>query len=332
MKKSRWIAITAAGIVLAGLGLGTLAYLSSPGANAQASVLPEAATWMPASANFVAHLDLASIAASPIRKEWESSLQRQKALDEVEEFRAKTGLDPWNDFKTLSISTERIDQSQSWGLALIGNLDPKKIISAIEDKETIERESYEDTTLYVFSHTQGDRQEDHALAFPSDNTVLFGPPEYVRTMLDVGASRRPSAVEGALAGWAEELAFNDAFWCVGSAKEALGNIMARRSEGSPQVPPIESFAVSGKLDSNFSMLARGRAADADSAQKLADVVRGFVALGSLQQQAKPEIQAILDSVQIQVLENTVEVYMAVPYETLRRLAHHEKEKEGEPKN
>jgi hypothetical protein len=247
----------------------------------------------------------------------------------VEEFRAKTGLDPWNDFKTLSISTERVDESQSWGLALIGNLDPDKIVSAIEEKETIERDSYEGTTLYVFSRTKGDRTEDHALAFPSASTVLFGPAEYVRTMLDVGASRRPSAVEGALAGWAEELAFNDAFWCVGSAKDALGNIMLRRREGSPQIPPIESFAISGNLDSDFSMVARGRAAGPESAQKLADVVRGFVALGSLQQQARPEIQAVLDSVQIQILENTVEVYMAVPYETLRRLAHQDKEKEAE---
>ena len=325
MKKSRWIAIAAAGIILAGLGMGALAYISSPRANAQASVLPEAATWMPASANFVAHLDLVSIAASPIREEWESSPHRQKFLDEVEEFREKTGLDPWNDFKTLSISTQRSDESQSWGLALIGNLDQERIVSAIDEKETIERDTYEGTTLYVFSHAKGDNKEDHALAFPSSSTVLFGPPEYVRTMLDVGASRAPSAAEGALAGWAEELAFNDAFWCVGSAKDTLGQIMARQSEGSPQIPPIESFAISGNLESDFSMIARGRAADQESAQKLADVVRGFVALGSLQQQSKPEIQAVLDSVQIQILENTVEVYLAVPYETLRRLAHQNKE-------
>lgn len=327
MKKSRWIAITAAGIVLTGLGMGTWAYLSSPEANVQASVLPEAATWMPASANFVAHLDLVSIAASPIREEWASSPHRQKALDEVEEFREKTGLDPWNDFKALSISTQRIEESQSWGLALIGNVDPERILSAIEDKEAIERDSYEDTTLYIFSHAEGDHKEDHALAFPSSSTVLFGPPEYVRTMLDVGASRRPSAVEGALAGWTEELAFNDAFWCVGSAKETLGDIMTRRSESSPQIPPLESFAVSGNLDSDFSMVARGRVADQESAQKLADVVRGFVALGSLQHQEKPEIQAILDSVQIQILGNTVEVYLSIPYETLRRLVHQEKEAE-----
>ena len=325
MKKSRWITVVASGIVLAGLGIGALAYVSSPRANAQASVLPEAATWMPASANFVAHLDLVSLAASPIREEWESSPHRQKALDELEEFREKTGLDPWNDFRSLSISTQRNDEGQSWGLALIGNLDRERIVSAIEEKETIERDVYKGISLFVFSHTKGDKKERQALAFPRSDTVLFGPPEYVRTMLDVGAGDSDSAMDGALAGWVDEIAFDDTFWCVGSAKETLGHIMTRQSEGSPRIPPIESFSITGNLESEFSMIARGRSADQESAQKLADVIRGFVALGGLQQQSQPEIQAVLDSVQIQILENTVEVYLAVPYETLKRLARPNKE-------
>ena len=73
------------------------------------------------------------------------------------------------------------------------------------------------------------------------------------------------------------------------------------------------------------MTARGKASDPEAARKLADVVRGFIALGSLQQEPPPEFQAILDSVQIEVLENKVLVSVAFPYETLRRLAAHHKE-------
>ena len=234
-------------------------------------------------------------------------------------------MDPWNDFRSLSISTQQNDEEQSWGLALIGNLDQERIVSVIEEKETIERDDYKGTSLFVFSHTKGDQKQLQALAFPRSDTVLFGPPGYVRTMLDVGTGDRDSAVDGALVGWVEQLAFDNTFWCVGSAKETLGHIMTRRSEGSPQIPPIESFAITGNLDSEFSMVARGRSADQESAQKLADVVRGFVALGGLQQQSRPEIQAVLDSVQIQMLGNTVEVYLAVPYETLKRMANPNKE-------
>ena len=55
------------------------------------------------------------------------------------------------------------------------------------------------------------------------------------------------------------------------------------------------------------------------------LVRGFIALGSLKQESPPEFQAILDSVQIEVLENKVLVSVAFPYETLRRLASHHRE-------
>ena len=74
-----------------------------------------------------------------------------------------------------------------------------------------------------------------------------------------------------------------------------------------------------------SMIARGKASDPVAAQKLADVVRGFVALGSMQQQSVPEMQAVLDSILIDVVENKVEISVEVPYETLRRLASRHRE-------
>jgi hypothetical protein len=144
-------------------------------------------------------------------------------------------------------------------------------------------------------------------------------------MLDVGAGRLTSAIEGPLAGWINELPLDDTFWCVGSSEVGFARFMARQSEDAPQIPPLQSFAVSGSLDSVISMTARGKASGPEDAQKLADVVRGFIALGSLQQQSEPEVQAIIDSVLIDVVENKVEISVEVPYETLRRLASRHKE-------
>jgi hypothetical protein len=73
------------------------------------------------------------------------------------------------------------------------------------------------------------------------------------------------------------------------------------------------------------MVAKGKASDPAAAKKIADVVRGVIAMGSLQQQSSPEFQAVLDSVQIEVLDNEVQISLVVPYETLRRLASHHKE-------
>ncbi len=325
MKKSRWITILAVGVILAGLGMGLAAYFSVPGTNARASTLPDAAAWMPASANFVAYVNIASLLSSPLKEQWE---QRKNVMKEVEEFREKTGMDPWTDFRTLSFSAGKMGDAENWGLALTGDLDPEKLIAVIEEREKLERTPYGDATLYVFeSPDESKNRQAKALAFPSLSTALFGSPDYVRSMLDVGTSGKASAVEGPLAEWIDILPLNETFWCVGNAMEFRRFV--NEKQGSPSIPPLQSFAVSGNLDADVSMVGRARTADADSAQKLADVVRGFIALGSLQQQDRPELQAILDSVQIDTLETNVEVVMSVPYETLRRLMEHHHEVAGQ---
>jgi hypothetical protein len=325
MKKSRWITVFAVGIVLAGLGMGLAAYFSVPGTSARASTLPDAAAWMPASANFVAYIDISSLLSSPLKQQWE---QRKNIVKEVEEFREKTGMDPWADFRTLSFSAGQMGDAENWGLALTGDLDPEKLIAVIEKREQLERSSHGDVTLYLFEKpddTKSPRAK--ALAFPSLSTALFGSPGYVRNMLDVGAGAQASVIEGPLAEWIDVLPLNETFWCVGNAKEFRRFV--NEKEGSPSIPPLQAFSVSGNLDADFSMIGRARTADADSARKLADVVRGFIALGSLQQQNRPELQAVLDSVQIDTLEANVEVVMSVPYETLRRLMERQHETAGQ---
>jgi hypothetical protein len=319
MKKSRLIVVFAAVIVFVGMGLGILAYLSTPGTNAQAAMLPDAAVWVPSSADFVAYVDLETLLSSPLREDWETSYLRENAGSEVDEFRQKTGMDPWTDFRALALSSRRNEEDAEWGIALTGELNPEGIITSIEEKEDLVQSVYQDTTLYTFEHPNDEPQ---TLAFPSTSVALFGSTAYVQEMLDVGAGKTASAVEGPLAGWIHELPLDDTFWCVGSSEVAFSRFVAGLNESSPRIPPVQSFAVSGSLSSEISMIARGKASDPESAQKLADVVRGAIALGSLQQETPPELQAILDSVQIEVLENRVLISAAFPYETLRRLASH----------
>jgi hypothetical protein len=325
MNKSRWITILAAVVVLAGLGMGLAAYFSVPGTSARASTLPDAAAWMPASANFVAYVDIASVLSSPLKEQWE---ERKNVMKEVEEFRDKTGMDPWTDFRTLSFSAGKMGDAENWGLALTGDLDPEKLIAVIEERERVERTPYGETTLYLFERSEESTDDQtKALAFPSLSTALFGSPDYVRSMLNVGTGGEASAVEGPLAEWLDVLPLNETFWCVGNSTEF--HRVVNEKDGASSIPPLQSFAVSGNLGADVSMIGRARAADADSAQKLADVVRGFIAMGSLQQQDRPELQAILDSVQIDILESNVEVVMSVPFETLRRLMEHHHEVAGQ---
>jgi len=314
--------VVASGVVLGGLGLGALAYLCSSETEARASMLPETAAWMPASASFIFYLDLTSVQSSPLRDDWENGRFNQDGWDDIEKFRQATGIDPWTDFYALAFSTSPGDEGASplWGLALNGEIDPERLLSAIEQRHTLERSSHNQTPLYLFSSTAESDSDPMAFAFPGSTTLLFGSPQYVRPMLDVGAGQEPSSLDGPLATRIDELSLDETFWCVGSGDGRLSRLIARGSSEAPPIPPLRSFVIWGRLGLDVTLTARGEASDAEAAVKMANVVRGLVALGSLRESDRPEIQAVLDSITVGALDNSVEVSLAVPYETLRRLA------------
>ena len=63
----------------------------------------------------------------------------------------------------------------------------------------------------------------------------------------------------------------------------------------------------------------GGAKDELAARNLADVVRGFVALVSLQAQQKPELQQLASAVSVATEQNRVLVSARIPYEMLDAL-------------
>ena len=111
----------------------------------------------------------------------------------------------------------------------------------------------------------------------------------------------------------------ETFWILGTI-DAVRTLVNQRTEGM-QLPPLQTFALSGRVGTDLKMTARALTNDNESATKLADMARGLVAMGSMNQQSSsPEILAILDSVQVQVLDNRIEVSRAVPFVTLRTLS------------
>jgi len=71
--------------------------------------------------------------------------------------------------------------------------------------------------------------------------------------------------------------------------------------------------VTGDLDPQLSLAITGEAADDAAARNLADVVRGFVALASLQAQQKPELLQLASAISVATEANRVLVTAQVPY-------------------
>lgn len=344
MKKSRWILTLATGAVVAGLGIGALAYIGTSGVEAQSPGLPTTMAWMPAGASVVGHVELTSLFNSPFRDTWTRAIEEQDPSGELAEFRETTGVDPLTDLYRMSFAVVTSDElgnsagaaparplPQSWGISIQGAFDSQSLLAKMKQFADIELEQYQGTTIYYPVRRWADDDpaaepddnetplgigEAPAFAFASGDTLLMGDRDYIRRMLDTGQRRAESAVAALDQNWGEGTFLNDTFWISAAPEKGFGGMLPRGG----QIPPIQSLALSGRFDNDVALRARGLAANLDSAIKLAEVVRGFVALGSLQQGSNPDIRSVLDSVQIDQFENAVELSLSVPYETLERLS------------
>ncbi len=330
-------------VAVAGVGLAAVAHLAAGSAKAQASRLPELVRFLPADSAFVAYVDLTSLLQSPLRDQWEQR-QGEKYVEELEDFRGLTGIDPRSDLNGVSFATAPEEMPEKSGsrppsrfcLAVSGNFQADRLVGALEQRlarqeppATLERSTYRNTALYLL-HFKGEDEprgrRTQALAFPNSTTSLFGTPERVKAMLDTGAGEAPPFAASALGRWLEEEAKDDAAWVAGSAEAGFARLFAREAGSvAPGLPPLKYFVLSARFGQFLEAFARGEASDPDSARKLAEVVRGFIALGSLQQPQKPELAALLNAVSIETSQNRVEISLAIPYETLERLtAQHRK--------
>jgi len=81
-----------------------------------------------------------------------------------------------------------------------------------------------------------------------------------------------------------------------------------------QIPAITWFAASGHVNGGLRGTLRAEARDDESANSLRDVVRGFLALAKLGANAKPELQSMMQSLELGGTGKTVILSFAVPAE------------------
>jgi hypothetical protein len=102
-------------------------------------------------------------------------------------------------------------------------------------------------------------------------------------------------------------------WAVGRF-DTLRNQSRLPANVLSQIPAITWFAVSGHVNGGLRGTLRAETRDDQSAENLRDVVRGFLALAKLGSNAKPELQTMLQSLELGGSGKTVSLSFAVPAE------------------
>jgi hypothetical protein len=330
MTRSRLVVLGSALVVGTGAMAAVGALYLDP-ARAAVGPLPPQALSIPAGTRYVMGLDVKRFVASPLYTKFSAAraANRPQAFAELEE---KTGLNPERDVDNIYIAGSQAGVPGRGGDALVvvvGRFDRYKVSRAIETAHKgVTSKNVQGTTVYLFNEDSGGRGSG-AAAFLDDNTLVMGAQAAVEQT--VGARARgeaPLRDNAALLGLLESVRAGSTFWMVGD-QTLLSNLpKAIPGPGGPgtsqslELPALKSLVVTGDLEPQVSIDLNGEAGDEPAAKNLADVVRGFVALASLQASQKPELKQLASAISVTTETTHVHVAARVPYEVLESLQPH----------
>ena len=108
-------------------------------------------------------------------------------------------------------------------------------------------------------------------------------------------------------------------WAVGRFDALMSQ--AKLPEGvASQIPAVKLFSASGHINGGLAAVIRAEARDDLAAQNLRDVVQGFLALAKMQSNTQPELQALVNSLQLSGTGKTVALSFQVPSQVIDALA------------
>jgi hypothetical protein len=321
MTRSRLAVLVSMTIVALGVITGLGALWLDP-ARAAIGPLPGEALILPQDARFVMGIDVKRFTASPFYAKYASRTGMQP--DGLRELEEKTGLNPVRDIDRIVIAgTPRAGKNNPGLVLAFGRFDLYKLGRALETDGKAAGHRFEGLTVYAL-----DEERDHplAIAFLDEGSLLFGPLDRVEAAV-TSRARGESPLKGsaALLALVEKVRPGSTFWVVGDQSLLAGLPTSISAPGASadgatlNLPALRSLTVTGDLDPEVSLNAIGEAADEAAAKNLADVVRGLVALATLQAQQKPELQQLASAVSVATEANRVLVSARLPYELLDAL-------------
>lgn len=283
----------------------------------QASAQAEAADWIPESATLIAHLDLGTLLSNANFRGLERVLETELSERTLERARDLTGMDPWRDVFTIGYFRQNgKDGPRLWGAAVSGAFDFERILTSLEARMDVEQSEHLETRLYV-SRRARDGVESRAFAFVNGTTILIGSTESVRLMLDVSNGLEPSSADGPLAHYLDRMSAADAFWIVSMEGWVPNRQLRRKVPVDSSLPALESFSFAARLGSGLAVRMEAEATDSERAGRLADVLKGAMALAAGWNDSSSALSNVAESLELETLDERIEASFEIDSRTVR---------------
>ena len=318
--KTRYFVIVSLLVLGVGFGTGLVAYYVGFPAGAQGRRGgPADLAFVPRDATVIAFANVQEIMSSELRRKMRRALPMpengQKELEDLTGINIETDIDSvvacmHPEAKSISIPGA--------GMVLARGRFAEVKIEALMREHGAHVEDYSGKRLIVVN-AKDLANTAFALSFIEPGLVAIGSTTLIKSAIDLHkAGSNPQAGLESVTGNDELMNLvrsldNANAWAVGRF-DALSTKAHLPDNVLSQIPAISWFAISGHVNGGIHGTLRAEARDEASANNLRDVVRGFMALAKLGAGAKPELQAMMQSLELGGAGKTVSLSFAVPAE------------------
>ena len=330
--KTRYFVIVSLLVLGVGLGTGLVAYYVGFPAGAFASRGgPVELGYVPRDASVIAFANVSEIMNSELRQKLHRALPMQE--NGQQELQNQTGINLETDVDTVvaCLSGDAGGANvQGAGMVLARGRFDETTIEALMREHGAHVENYNGKRLVVadpndvpqdgsVDDTPAHPRPSLSLSFMEPGLAAIGSTKLIKSAIDLHkAGNNPQAGLESVTGNDELMNLvrsldNSNAWAVGRF-DALRTQSHLPANVLSQIPAITWFAVSGHVNGGLRGTVRAEARDDESANNLRDVVRGFLALAKLGAGAKPELQAMMQSLELGGSGKTVSLSFAVPAE------------------
>ena len=314
--RTRYFVIASLLVLLIGLGAGLVAYYGGfPTSAFFAGDGPDELQFVPPDATLVAFANVREIMTSDVRDRARRALPRLP--NGQEQFRNETGINVETDIdRVVACLSRSSDGGQGAALVLArGRFDAVRIESLMRDHGATAGD-YRGVRIITGAEASA-HPGGLSLAFLESGLVGVGSTSLVRTAIDVKNGGKSITTNDNMMKLIRSLDAGNA-WAVGRF-DALASHAQLPGGLAAQLLSITWFAASAHVNGGLRGVLRAEMRDEASANNLRDVVRGFLALAKLQAASRPDLQTLVQSLDLGGTATTVVLSFSLPVEMFDQL-------------
>jgi hypothetical protein len=325
-KQTRYFMAGSAAVVVAGLGVGLIAFYSGGFPALSASTGPTELAYVPADATVVAYADVRGIMDSELRQRLKATLPIPETGQQ--EFQEKTGIDIERDIDYVVAAMTPNGTTKPAGLVVArGRFDNVKLESLVREHGGAVEDYRGKRLLNVSAHdmhsgvnpdniSAPDPQRMMTMAFLEPGLVAVGEAVSVKHAIDAQMSAQSITTNEEMMNLVSEIERSNNAWVVGRF-DVLASQAKLPDQVALQIPSVKWFAAAGHINGGVVGTLRAEARDEQAADNLRDIVRGFLALARMQAQNDPKLNAFAQSLELTGTGKTVSLTFTVPTEILQ---------------